>query len=227
MHVAVLLFDHVTALDAVGPYEVLSRLPNATVRFVAAKPGPQTTDTGFLTLVADYALEDVSDPDILVVPGGPGTRSLLADAKILEWIRTVHTTSRWTTSVCTGALLLGSAGLLNGLSATTHWASRDRLSDYGARPVSDRIVQNGKIITAAGVSAGIDLGLRVAQVAAGAEMARAIQLVIEYDPQAALNAGSSAVAGPDTVALAQKLLLSPFAVASPPPARSSPPRTSR
>lgn len=217
MDIAFLIFDRITALDAIGPYEVLSRLPDATVRFVAAEPGPKRTDTGFLTLVADYGLDDVVDPDVLVVAGGPGTRDLLDDAEVLEWIRTVHTTSRWTTSVCTGALLLGSAGVLKGMRATTHWAARDRLSEYGAEATSARIVEDGKVITAAGVSAGIDLGLRLAHLAAGDEMARAIQLVIEYDPQAPFEAGSPAAAGPDTVALAQELLRSSFAM--PPPDR--------
>lgn len=120
MDIAVLLFDQITALDGIGPYEVLSRLPNATVRFVAAQPGPHRTDTGFLTLIADYGLRDITSPDIVVIPGGPGTRDLLDDPEVLEWIRTVHTTSRWTTSVCTGALLLGAAGILDGLPATTH-----------------------------------------------------------------------------------------------------------
>lgn len=219
MDIAFLIFDRITALDAIGPYEVLSRLPDATVRFVAAEPGPIRTDTGFLTLIADYGLDDVVDPDVLVVPGGPGTRALLDDADVLSWIRAVHTTSRWTASVCTGALLLGAAGVLAGLGATTHWAAQESLANYGAEASSARIVENGKVITAAGVSAGIDLGLRLAQLAAGEEMARAIQLVIEYDPMAPFDAGSPAAAGPETVALAQELLRSPFAT-PPPPART-------
>lgn len=211
MDIAVLLFDQITALDAIGPYEVLSRLPNATVRFVAAHPGPRRTDTGFLTLVADYGLEDVTNPDIVVIPGGPGTRGLLDNGEVLEWVRTVHATSRWTTSVCTGALLLGAAGILDGLPATTHWAAKHQLSDYGAEASSKRIVENSKVITAAGVSAGIDLGLRLAQLVAGDQLAKAIQLVIEYDPQAPFDISSTAATSPDTVALAQELLRSPFA----------------
>lgn len=229
--IAILLFDHITALDAIGPYEVLSRLPDATVRFVAAEPGLQRADTGFLALTADYGLGDVVDPDVLIIPGGPGTRDLLEDAEVLEWIRTAHATSRWTTSVCTGALLLGSAGLLKGLPATTHWAATDRLADYGADAVSARIVEHGKVITAAGVSAGIDLGLRLAQLAAGDAVASAIQLVIEYDPQAPLDTGSLAKATPETVTLALELLRSPFATPAappnPPPSRRSPPGSSR
>ncbi len=226
MDIAVLLFEQITALDAIGPYEVLSRLPDATVRFVAVRPGPQRTDTGFLSLVADYGLEDVVDADVLIVPGGPGTRDLLDDAELLEWIRTVHATSRWTASVCTGALLLGSAGLLKGLPATTHWAATDRLADFGADATSARIVENGKVITAAGVSAGIDLGLRLAQLAAGDQVAAAIQLVIEYDPQAPFDTGSLAKAASGTVAMARAMLRSPFAAApaspNPSPAESSP-----
>lgn len=219
MDIAFLIFDRITALDAVGPYEVLSRLPDATVRFVAAEPGPKRTDTGFLSLVADYGLDDVVDPDVLLVPGGPGTRDLLENPEILDWIRTAHATSRWTASVCTGALLLGAAGVLVGLRATTHWAALERLSDYGAQATNSRVVEDGKVITAAGVSAGIDLGLRVAQLTAGDELARAIQLVIEYDPLAPFESGPAA-AGPDTVALAQRLLHTPFAT-PPPPNRAS------
>lgn len=229
MDIAFLLFDGITALDAIGPYEVLSRLPEATVRFVAAETGPQRTDTGFLALVADYGLDDVVNPDILVVPGGPGTRDLLDDAEVLEWIRTVHTTTRWTTSVCTGALLLGAAGILKGVSATTHWAAMHSLSDYEADATNERVVESGKVITAAGVSAGIDLGLRLAQLAAGDQIASAIQLILEYDAQTPLD--GSPAAAPDTVALAHELLQAPFARRSPPlaalPAQSSSRRTRR
>lgn len=218
--VAFLIFDRITALDAIGPYEVLSRLPGATVRFVAPVPGPISTDTGFLSLGGDYGLDDVVEPDVLVVPGGPGIRALLDDERVLDWIRAVHETSRWTASVCTGALLLGAAGVLDGMPATTHWAAMERLADYGAEATHSRIVENGKVITAAGVSAGIDLGLRLAQLLAGQEMARAIQLVIEYDPLDQFDAGSPAAAGPETVALARDLLGSPFAT---PPRRGRQP----
>lgn len=211
VRIAVLLFDGITALDAIGPYEVLSRLPRATVQFVAPRPGSYRTDTGFLTLHAPYALADVASPDIVVVPGGPGTRVVGDDAQTLEWIRSVHSTSTWTTSVCTGALVLGAAGVLNGLQATTHWASRDRLASYGATVSQRRVVQEGKVITAAGVSAGIDMALRLAQLTAGARIARAIRLIIEYDPQGSLDLDGPLDRNDDVAELAKALLQSPFA----------------
>ncbi len=190
MDIAFLLFDRLTALDAVGPYEVLSRLPNAEVRFVASEPGPKRTDTGSLVLFAEHSLGAMPHPDIIVVPGGPGTRNLLKDEAILEWIREAHRHSRWTTSVCTGALLLGAAGILNGLRATTHWRALADLANYGAQPTKERVVEEGKVITAAGVSAGIDMALHLARIEAGDEFARALQLVIEYDPQPPFDSGS-------------------------------------
>ncbi len=208
MRIAFLLFDGVTALDAVGPYEVLSRLPGADVRFVAATPGPQLTDSGRLTLTAEHALSEVAEPDIVVVPGGPGSRDLLDDEAVLEWVRAVHGTSRWTTSVCTGALVLGAAGLLDGRRATTHWASLTALSAYGAMPVSERVVVDGRIVTAAGVSAGIDMALRLAQREAGDAVAEAIQLIIEYDPEPPFASGSKRTTSPEIADLAGELTLS-------------------
>ncbi len=201
MEIAILLFDELTALDAVGPYEVLSRLPGASVSFVAAQPGPQRTENRMLALHADLALEQVVSPEIVVIPGGIGTRSLLADRQILDWIRRVHSTSLWTTSVCTGSLLLAAAGLLDGLEATGHWLAMDTLAALGAEPVSRRIVQQGKIITGAGVSAGIDMALRLAAKVAGPEWAQAIQLGIEYDPQPPFVGGSVGTAPPEIVEL--------------------------
>src|SRR5919108_2751059 len=190
MEIGILIFDRLTALDAVGPYEVLSRLPNASVKFVAAEPGPKTTETGSLSLVADHSLSDVPSPAVVVVPGGFGTRALLGDEQVLDWIRAAHETSQWTTSVCTGSLLLGAAGVLRGLKATSHWAALDRVREFGAEPTSERVVEQGKVITAAGVSSGIDMGLRLAQRIAGDDVAKAIQLGIEYDPQPPFDAGS-------------------------------------
>ncbi len=190
MDIAIPLFDAITALDAIGPYEVLSRLPRARVRFIALTPGPYRTDNRQLTLVADEPLSAVPHPEVLMVPGGFGTRVLMAPNPLLDWIRTAHETSRWTTSVCTGSLLLAAAGILNGLEATTHWMSLDRLADYGARPTLERVVERGKVITAAGVSAGIDMALTLAARIAGDDVARAIQLGIEYDPQPPFSAGS-------------------------------------
>lgn len=194
MKTAILLFDGFTALDAVGPYEVLSRIPDNQVRFVAAEPGEKRTETHVLSVVVDHALEDVTDPEILLIPGGFGTRGLLGDEHLLDWIRGAHETSQWTTSVCTGALLLGAAGILRGLKATTHWFSLDRLTEFGAEPTSERVVEQGKVITAAGVSAGIDMALRLAQRVAGDDIAQAIQLSIEYDPEPPFDAGSPAKA---------------------------------
>src|SRR3954452_23719130 len=156
MEVAIPLFDRFTALDAVGPYEVLSRLPGATVTFAAKSPGIQRTDNGMLGLEASVALSDIPSPDVVVVPGGFGTRALLEDEEILGWLRRAYETSTWTTSVCTGSLLLAAAGMLDGLEATTHWAAAGELERLGARYVEQRVVRQGKIYMGAGVSAGID-----------------------------------------------------------------------
>src|SRR4051794_13210593 len=198
MDIAIPIFDRLTALDAIGPYEVLSRLPEARVRFVADEPGPKAADTRMLSLVAEASLEEVPSPEVLVVPGGFGTRPLMQDERMLDWIRGVHETSEWTTSVCTGSLLLAAAGLLEGLEATTYWASLDVLEQYGAKPTQKRVVEQGKIITAAGVSSGIDMALTLAAHIAGDEMAQAIQLGIEYDPQPPFDSGSVAKA-PESV----------------------------
>jgi putative intracellular protease/amidase len=165
MEVAIPLFDRFTALDAVGPYEVLSRIPGCQVRFVAAEPGLKRTENTMLAMYADARLSDVREPDVVVVPGGLGTRVLLEDEEILGWIRHAHEHSQWTTSVCTGSLLLGAAGVLDGLEATTHWLEFDALARLGARPVERRVVEQGKVITAAGVSTGIDMALAQASVA--------------------------------------------------------------
>lgn len=154
VQIAVLLFDGITALDAVGPYEVLSRLPGAEVHFVASKPGEMRDSNGFLALVADRSLDEVARPDVLLVPGGPGSRSAMHDEAILDWVRSAHEHTRWTTSVCTGSLILGAAGLLKGVRATTHWLCLPMLDELGAIPTSERVVEHGRIISAAGVSAG-------------------------------------------------------------------------
>jgi putative intracellular protease/amidase len=205
MKIAIPIFDKVTALDAVGPYEVLSRLPGAELRFVGFEPGPVKTDNRMLSLLVETALEDYADPDIVVMPGGFGTRALMRDAFMLEWVRQVHRTSQWTTSVCTGSLVLGAAGLLHGLEATTHWAAMDILERLGARPTGRRVVEQGKIITAAGVSSGIDMALRLAAHVAGDQIAQAIQLGIEYDPQPPFDAGSPDKAPEDVVAMVRRL----------------------
>jgi putative intracellular protease/amidase len=201
MEIAIPLYDRFTALDAIGPYQVLSMLPGATVRFLASEPGRVLTDNRMLTVLAEGRYEDVPEPEVLVVPGGPGTRAMLSDERLLDWVRSAHETSRYTTSVCTGSLLLAAAGLLDGVDATTHWLSRDELAELGARPVSERVVERGKVITAAGVSAGIDMALRLAELLAGAEAAQAVQLVIEYDPQPPFDAGSPETAPAEVVEL--------------------------
>jgi putative intracellular protease/amidase len=194
MQIAIPLFERFTALDAVGPYEVLSRLPGATVTFVAVRPGPVRTDNGMLAVTADASLDELATPDVVVVPGGFGTRAALNDAALLDWLRTAHETSAWTTSVCTGSLLLAAAGILEGVDATTHWAVRDVLEGLGARVVEDRVVERGRVMTAAGVSAGIDMALLLAARIAGDDVARAIQLYVEYDPQPPFDCGSPAKA---------------------------------
>ena len=200
MRFAFLIFDRITALDAVGPYEVLSRLPGAEVSFVAAEPGPKRTDTGALALTADLALAELADPDVVLVPGGEGNRALLGDDEVLDWLRGAHRTSEWTTSVCTGSLVLGAAGILDGKRATSHWAYRDALAAFGAEPVAERVVEDGKIVTAAGVASGLDMALTLAARIAGEEVARAIQLGIEYDPDPPFDSGSPEKAGPELVA---------------------------
>jgi putative intracellular protease/amidase len=199
VQIAFLMYDGVTALDAIGPYEVLNRVPGAEAVFVAAQRGPVTTEPGSLTLVASSTLDEVASPDILVVPGGHGNRVLLAHEPTLNWIRGAHATTTWTTSVCTGSLLLAAAGLLDGAPATTHWLAFDELARLGAAPVAERVVEHGKIITAAGVSAGIDMALRLVQRIGGDELAQAIQLAIEYDPDPPFDSGSPAKAPPAIV----------------------------
>jgi transcriptional regulator GlxA family with amidase domain len=199
MQIAILIFDGLTALDAIGPYEVLSRLPGAELRFVAKQPGPKRTDTGALGVQADLAIADLPGPDVVLVPGGQGNRPLMRDSEVLDWLRVAHERSTWTTSVCTGALVLGAAGILDGKRATTHWAFLDRLSELGAEPVTERVVEDGKVVTAAGVSAGIDMALTLAARIAGDEVAQAIQLGIEYDPRPPFDAGSPSKASPEVI----------------------------
>jgi len=199
MDIAIPIFEGITALDAIGPYEVLSRLPGARVRWVAVTPGQYRTDK-HLAMVADEPLSAVPRPEIILVPGGFGTRALLTPNPLLDWVAAAHATTEWTTSVCTGSLVLAAAGVLKGLEATTHWMAMDQLGALGARPVSRRVVEQGKIMTAAGVSAGIDMALTLAARIAGPEVAQAIQLGIEYDPQPPFRAGSPETAPAEVVA---------------------------
>ena len=190
MDIAIPLYDRFTALDAVGPYEVLSRLPGSKVTFLAAERGPVRTDNGMLTVLVEHALEELERPDVVLVPGGPGEVAARAGGAMLDWLRRAHETSTWTTSVCTGSLILGEAGLLAGRRATSHWLALEALGRLGAQALPERVVFDGKIVTAAGVSAGIDMALALAQKLAGREVAEAIQLGIEYDPAPPFDAGS-------------------------------------
>jgi len=190
MNVAIPIYDRFTALDAVGPYEVLSRVPGATVTFVATEAGPVRTDNGMLTLEAERSLAELPEPDVIVVPGGPGEVTQRAGEQMLAWVRAADRTSTWTTSVCTGSLILAAAGLLEGRPATGHWLAMDELRRLGAEPTGQRVVFDGKIVTGAGVSAGIDMALALVGRIAGPEVAQAIQLGIEYDPQPPFDAGA-------------------------------------
>lgn len=190
MQIAIALFDRFTSLDAVGPYETLSRMPGAETVFVAERPGPVRNDNGSLALIADRAFTDVPAPDILVVPGGPGQSDNMANETLLAWLRSADATSTWTTSVCTGSLLLAAAGLLKGRRATSHWLALAELERFGAEPTGERVVFDGKYVTAAGVSSGIDMGLALIGRIAGEEQAQTVQLLTEYDPQPPYDAGS-------------------------------------
>jgi putative intracellular protease/amidase len=190
VQIAIVLYDRFTALDAVGPYETLGRLPGADTVFVAERTGPVRTDTGNLAITADRTLADVPSPDIVVVPGGPGQSPQMDNQALLDWLRAADATSTWTTSVCTGSLLLAAAGLLNGRRATSHWLALDQLPRYGAEPTGERVVVDGKYVTAAGVSSGIDMGLTLLGTVAGDDVAMSVQLLTEYDPQPPYDAGS-------------------------------------
>jgi putative intracellular protease/amidase len=198
LDIVIPIFDDFTALDAIGPYEVLSRC-GGRVRFVAPQAGPVRTDNGMLSVLAEAPLSDVTAADVLVVPGGVGVRALTEDAAWLDWVRAIDATTTWTTSVCTGSLLLGAAGVLEGLRATSHWLERETLRRYGAEPTGERVVEQGKVITAAGVSAGIDMALTLAARLIGEDGAKAIQLGIEYDPQPPFDAGAVEKADPALV----------------------------
>ncbi len=201
MQIAIPLFPRLTALDAVGPYEVLQRVPELDVIFVGHQHGEIRTENGFLGLTVDATFEETPAPDVVVFPGGIGTRSLCKDDRVLDWLRTAHNTTRFTTSVCTGALVLGAAGLLDGLTATTHWSAYELLARRGATPVDTRVVEHldERIITAAGVSSGIDMALRLVELLVDETAARAAQLMIEYDPQPPFDTGSVAKAAPDVL----------------------------
>jgi len=198
--IAIFLFDGITALDAVGPYEVLAKIPQAEVTFVASHPGA-VQSTGGLKMNAERSIDEDLVYDIIIIPGGEGIEKMLDDNRILDWIRRMHRRTKYTVSVCTGALLLGAAGLLQSLRATTHWRHLERLNAYGATPVTARYVRDGNIITAAGVSAGIDMSLHLVELLRGPMLAQIIQLAIEYDPAPPFNSGSPQKAPPQAVDL--------------------------
>lgn len=189
MQVAVLLYPGFTGLDAIGPYEVLRFAPDTSIRFVSTRTGPIVADSGVLAMGATHTLSETPAPEIVVVPGGPGAFTAAADPAITAWLRRVHPTTRWTTSVCTGSLILAGAGLLHDRPATTHWAATRALAALGARPTGERVVRTDRIATAAGVSAGIDLALWLIGELHGREHAEAAQLDIEYDPHPPFDAG--------------------------------------
>jgi transcriptional regulator GlxA family with amidase domain len=196
IHVAIPLFPRFTALDAVGPYEVLQRIPNVDITFVGHARGEVRSENGMLGLTVDALFEEVPEPDVIVFPGGVGTRPLERDERVLAWVRHAHAGSRYTTSVCSGSLVLGAAGLLRGLSATTHWACYRELAAHGAEPTPRRVVEHRarRIMTAAGVSSGIDMALRLAELLVDRTAAQAAQLMIEYDPEPPFDCGSVAKA---------------------------------
>jgi transcriptional regulator GlxA family with amidase domain len=199
MQIAILIFEKLTALDAIGPYEVLRSVPGWEVKFVGLEKGVVRTDSGHLGLSVDYTLDEASEPDIVLVPGGAGNRPLMEDEAVLSWLREADAQTKWTTSVCTGSLVLGAAGLLDGKRVTGHWLYLEELREFGADPVGGRFVEDGKTITAAGVSAGIDMALHLVGREMGPELAQAVQLGIEYDPQPPFDAGSPAKAPQEIV----------------------------
>jgi transcriptional regulator GlxA family with amidase domain len=190
--IAIPVFDRMTALDAIGPYEVLQRIPSFDITFVGHTVGEVRTENGMLGLRADATFDELSEPDVIVFPGGVGTRPLEHDQRVLEWVRHAHTGTRFTTSVCTGSIVLGAAGLLDGLTATTHWSCYRELAAHGAEPSATRVVEHldRRIITAAGVSSGIDMALRLVELLVDRTAAQAAQLMIEYDPQPPFDSGA-------------------------------------
>lgn len=206
MQIAIGLYPGFTALDAIGPYQVLANVPGAEVLLCAQRAGRLSDDAGLLHLDIEHTFDEVSAPDVLLVPGGFVTRRLVRDGDaIVDWVGAAHATTTFTTSVCTGALVLGAAGVLDGLDATTHWFAYEELARFGARPTEQRVVRQGKVWTAAGVSAGIDLGLAMAAELWGEDVAKAVQLGIEYDPQPPFDSGSPSKADPEILALVRAI----------------------
>lgn len=206
MQIALVLYPQFTALDIIGPFQTLADLPGVDVQFVAAERGPVIDHTGKLSLIATASFAAVTHPDVIVVPGGFADATATPDDPVVQWVRAVHPTTTWTTSVCTGSIFLALAGVLDGLDATSHWGAYERLRALGAHPTEERVVERGKVITAAGVSAGIDMGLTLVARLFDEETAKAIQLAIEYDPQPPFDSGSPSKASPDTLAFVSEIM---------------------
>lgn len=206
MDVVIPLYDRFTMLDAIGPYQVLSVVPGTRIHWLAEQAGPVGDESGTARLMADGAWEDVPHPDVVVVPGGFGTRAVMESGRALDYVREVHAHSTYTTSVCTGSLWLAAAGILDGLEATSHWTTLEMLEQFGARPTGRRVVRQGKVITAAGVSSGIDMALTLVAELHGPEMAQAAQLAIEYDPEPPFDAGSPEKAPREVVDLVRGVM---------------------
>lgn len=206
MQIAIGLYPEFTALDAIGPYQVFTQLPDAEVVLCAAERGRLSDDNGLLHLDVEHTFDEIDAPDVTLVPGAFVTRRLARDGDpVVDWVARTHEATTFTTSVCTGALLLGAAGILDGLDATTHWYAYDELASYGARPTEQRVVRQGKVWTAAGVSAGIDLALTLTAEIWGPEVAQAVQLGIEYDPQPPFDAGAPSKAAPEILDLVRQV----------------------
>jgi transcriptional regulator GlxA family with amidase domain len=206
MQIALVLYPQFTALDIVGPFQTLADLPGVECVFVAETAGPVIDHTGRLSLVATASFAEVTAPDVVVVPGGFADASATSEDPVVQWIRAVHPTTTWTTSVCTGSIFLAHAGVLDGLDATTHWSAYERLRALGAVPTEERVVRRGKVITAAGVSAGIDMGLTLVAEMFDDETAKSIQLAIEYDPQPPFDSGAPSKASPETLAFVSAIM---------------------
>ncbi|MGV0721156.1 DJ-1/PfpI family protein [Mycolicibacterium elephantis] len=207
MQIAIMVYPGYTALDFIGPYEVLRNLPDAEVRFVWHEPGPVAADSGVLLIGATHSFDETPSPDIVLVPGGISSFEHARDEKVLDWVRKAHETSAWTASVCSGSVILAAAGLLTGRRATSHWMALQALRSFGVEPVGDqRMVREDKIVTAAGVSAGIDLAMWLCGQIGGEAKAKAVQLVIEYDPQPPFDSGHTSKASVATKAAASALL---------------------
>jgi transcriptional regulator GlxA family with amidase domain len=207
IHIAMLLYDNMTSLDFIGPFDVFGIMPNSKIRTVAKQAGPIRIDAGIPLLNAQHSLSEVTEADILFVPGSIDNSHIQKDDEILDWVRRIDRTSRWTTSVCTGSLILAAAGLLKGVRATTHWAVLQTLEPHGAIPTQERVVRDGKYVTGAGVSAGIDMALTLAALEHDEMTAKCVQLAIEYDPQPPFDGGSPATAPKEVVERTFELLV--------------------